>query len=350
MEGKLSHIEFISVANSSKNPVFGFIQKKIVSREEFFAHHKEKTYSDYWNKFHFRLLIEYNQPQTVISEIFETFQKLKDIDSRKFHEFHKGNPYYYLGISYFMIQDYESAVYYINAAAKEDLELKPKPNYPSPATWFIEMDSKPEKQAGREIVRIAETEMNRLIAEYNKVLVESSIKEIFSIEKLRDKLLKKATAVDKQQYQTIATSIISYVLEFSNRIQSLRILDSLESVEPFVLHLFKGCIILESILKENPRPNAKIKSSDDLISWVKNKSKDLNLLAALNLNAKNLQSIIIDLPSRQLNLEDCFSITCKVRNKTGHTLEWEFKTTERQYQLLFDAIGVSCLHTINRLY
>jgi len=247
------------------------LPRKQVDNNEFLEHYKKKDYSGYWHKFPFRALLECRQPNTAIQEIFIVFEKLKKLDENIFHKFHKGNPYYWLGVAYFRLQDYASAVYFMNAAAKEDLDL-PKPNYPSPATWFIELDSRPQNQAGRDLVFIAETEMNKLILSYNKTLIESSIKEIFTIDILRSKLLKKATNINKQQYQTIATSFISYVLEFSNRIQSLRILDSLESVEPFILHLFKGCLILESILKENPKPNIKVKPSDDLISWVKNKS------------------------------------------------------------------------------
>lgn len=347
----MSTIEFIPVANLACNPVFGFIQTKQVSSIEYLDHHKKKKYKDYWNKFHFRKLIEYGLPKYAIESIFKTFNELKEIDSQVFHEFHKGNPYYYLGISYFMVQDYASAVYFINAAAKEDLELKPEANYKSPAIWFIELDSKPEKQAGRFIVSQAEKEMKKLLESYEKIIINSSVNiKILTLPLLRAKLLSKAVNKEKQEYQTIATTLISYVLEYNNRIETLRILDSLESIEPFVFHLFKGCVLLESIIRENPNKNEKFTSDDTLGDLIQKVYEELEIPHNISFKAKNLQEIINSLPNQELALKDTFSISGRVRNKTGHSLEWKIKINETQYKKLYQAIGIACLHCVNLLY
>jgi hypothetical protein len=345
----VNNIEIMPVISYIGKIGYAYCKRKQVDHKEFIWHYNNREYSSYWQKFPFRFIIECRQPQVAIEEIFYVFNKIKNIEPDKFHEFHKGNPYYFLGLAYFQIRDYESAVYFINAAVKEDLELKP-PNNPSPATWFIELNSWSKRQAGRDLVKQASHEMRGLVRSYNIIILKEGKKNTFSMKLLRDKMLRKAISIANPKYQTIATALISYVLEFNIRFNAIKILDSLESIEPFALHLLKGCVLLESILKENPRLNHRIKSTDDLNKWVINKSSDLGISKNLKMKTKNLQSVIDDIPKGRLTLEDSFSLSCRIRNTISHSLEWKISISEINYRKLYEAIGISCLHAINCLY
>jgi len=235
--------------------------------KDFLKHYEEGRFSAYWQKYPFPVFIQLGNPGQAIATILETFETIKAFDNKRFHNFHKGNPYYWLGISYYLLGNFSSAIYFVNAAVKEDLDLDP-PNYRSPATFFIELDSDPKEQAGRSLVERAKSEMNKLIQSYKNTLKTSNISATFSIEDLRNKLLKKATNPEMQKHQTISTALISYVLEYETQVKTLRILDTIESIEPFATHLFKGCVLLESILKDNPKKISDKPIKNDLIWWV----------------------------------------------------------------------------------
>ena len=316
--------------------------------KDFLKHYEEGRFSAYWQKYPFPVFIQLGNPGQAIATILETFETIKAFDNKRFHNFHKGNPYYWLGISYYLLGNFSSAIYFVNAAVKEDLDLDP-PNYRSPATFFIELDSDPKEQAGRSLVERAKSEMNKLIQSYKNTLKTSNISATFSIEDLRNKLLKKATNPEMQKHQTISTALISYVLEYETQVKTLRILDTIESIEPFATHLFKGCVLLESILKDNPKKISDKPIKNDLIWWV-NKYKTELSIDNLNLVAEDFQAIVNSLPYEQITINDSFSIACKIRNKIGHYLEWEMEIDEKDYLILFTAIGIACLHTINCLY
>jgi len=345
----MGNVEKIPAIIYRDPPELILLERKQVDKDELLKHYEEKDYTGYWQQFPFPGLLYCRQPLTTIKEIYSVFEKIKKIDKDVFHQFHKGNPYYWLGVAYFQLGDYASAVYFMNAAAKEDLELR-NPNKPSSATWFIGLNSWSKNQAGRVIVQQAALEMRKLIRNYNTCLQREEHNNPFSMKLLREKILRKAIEIKNPCYQSISTALISFVLEFNNRIERLRILDSLESIEPFAHHLFKGCVLLESLLKENPGRNNNLKSSDDLIKWVREKSKSLDIPEKLTLDNKSLQSIINDIPKGSIKLIDSFSLACRIRNTTGHSIEWQLKITEKQYSKLYKAIGFSCLHVINKLY
>jgi hypothetical protein len=78
----------------------------------------------------------------------------------------RGTDFYSLGIAAFASHDYQTATFFFDAAASEDLKL-PNPDR-WPAHLFMYLNDRNPKQAGREIVRMIVKKLRRTIKDYNK--------------------------------------------------------------------------------------------------------------------------------------------------------------------------------------
>ena len=319
------------------------IEKKHITSEFFQQAINEDNPSKFWQNFPFPFFIQYGLPQLAISEINRVLHECINIDHEAYIKYHKGNPYYWLGFSYFVLQDYQSACFFMDAAVREDLNREPV-NYPSPATYFIELDSNPETQAGRDLVKFAEKIVIDQIAHYNQLFNTQ-----YTISDIRDNFLKRATKPQSPTLQSLATAFISFTLEFNKRNMELVLVDNPNSKEPLLLHLFKGCVLLESLLKTNPlMPLAKDNLTLGPILQLLH--TQLGIINDINTRSPSLQDVINQLKDFDKSLDMSFEITAKTRNTVGHSLAWEINMDIDQYKKLYDIIFICCLHVIFTLY
>src|SRR4030067_1325669 len=86
----------------------------------------------------------YSQAQ---SYLLYLLHKCKEIDPISYVKIHKGNPFYFLGISSFLLHDYQTATYFFDASVSEDLLYGTDArNNPSPSTRFLALEGEKNDQ------------------------------------------------------------------------------------------------------------------------------------------------------------------------------------------------------------
>lgn len=311
--------------------------------------------TEYFQSFHFGTLIKYDRPLIAYKEVIRVLKECLIADYEAFSNIHKGGPYYWLGYAAFLARDFETAVYFMDAATAEDLrendeiyhnDLK---NIETPALLFIQLKGDHPKQAAKKLVELAETRMNELIDTYNSYQGRMSSLPEISTEYLRSKFFLEALKPHNSKWRSLTTALISYVLEYDLRVIQRDLVIDPSSKEPFILHLFKGGLLLESLITLNPN-NTPPTCCKTLKYKMKHVHKDLGIPKKLNISTDELQEVIDILSSAETTIEKSFQIAGKVRNTTGHSLGWEVSISQDEYRGLFERIGVSCLHTISALY
>lgn len=331
------------------SPVVSYIFKKKVIKEEFLlAATSFENAKQYWQSFPFKALIIYGQLLIAYREVSSVLSKCRSFSEIAYKKIHKGNPYYWLGYSSFLLNNFETAAFFMAEAAKEDLNLD-KPNYPSPATDFIELLGESENQAAKPIVEKTELKLNDLIQKYNDYFQNHLNCPTIDIENIRDWFLRRATKTKGAELQTLATTLISYILEFEHCIDQWSLVDIPNSKEPFLLHLFKGCLLLESLLKENPI-DPQITPRITLGPILQNLYSYLGIRQDTSISVDNLQEVINTLPGEEKSIQTAFEISGKIRNTVGHSLGWVIDLTIEQYKKMFELIGICCIHSIVSLY
>lgn len=348
MNAKTKQYYPIVAIKDNNLPEIIYIEKKEVDREEFIHNFSEDDPSKYWQIFPFPSFIKFGQPMLAINDIIRVLKECKIIDEERYFQYHKGNPYYWLGFSYFLINNYEAAVYYMNAAVSEDLNWIP-PNKPSPATDFIELKGQSEKQAAKDLVIYAEGKLKELIEKYNLFITYLGFAGGYLVSDFRRWFLTRAIDQPELNLQSLATTFISFLLEHKQKIIQLDLVGDSTSNDPFILHLFKGCLLLESLLKANPKEK-QIQTRGTLGKYLHNLGKQLNIETDFRYKPTTLQDVINMVEEYNNTLDMAYEITLNFRNKAGHSLCWEINLGKEKYSKLFEIIGFCCLDTVFKLY
>ena len=322
------------------------IKRKKVEKTELQRAASEGKGTEFFQQFNFGFLVQSRQPLFAYNEILRVLQECRDLDRKSFEEIHKGGPYYWLGMAAYMFRDYETSVYFMDAAVTEDLRRNVDAAE-TPAMLFITLRGDHPHQAARDFVAMSENLIGGFIQTYLKYQGRDPALPDLTTEDLRSGFLYKATQPASRRLRSVATALLSFLLESSLRKVQLDNVISPGSFEPFILHLFKGGILLESLIKLNPKNPPAARTLSPALNHV---SKDLGIPAGLAISANELQDVIDQATSMAWTIENAFRISGQVRNTTGHSLGWDIKLTFDQYGVLVQDLSVACLHTINSLY
>lgn len=251
---------------------------------------------------------------------------------------HKGSPFYVLGFLSFAAHDYPGSTTFFDAALSEDLKNYPaQPN--TPALRFMRLDNSQPYVLASEIIKGLVADVTELLDAYNARTDAASL----ALNDLRKRFLIPTITSPDAHRRALVTTLISFVAEWKYRQRLLALLPE-GSREPFFLHLFRGCVLFESLLKDNPhnpvtKPRATL--GDGLKLLYQNppstSEDELDLaLAALSPNS---------------TVFDAVGVTGKMRNTVGHKISWpSVNLTSTSYDLAVHAIATSCFYTIAKLY
>lgn len=272
--------------------------------------------------------------------------KCKDLDSESFTKIHKGNPYYYLAIATYLMKDAQTATFLFDAAVSEDLRTgADAETNPRPSTRFLALDTENPEQAALQLTLDTRAKVERSITLYNSLPGRCSTIPDLTIPSLRKKFLYPALSSKYMGWRTLATTFISFFIEWDFRNEFFDIQPKLGTSEPFYLHLFKGCVLFESLLKESPlKPRG-----GDLGKVLGELHDELGISPHLKISG-TLKQIFKALVTADSKIETAIVFTGRVRNTTGHKLSWDEPINQSQYQRFFEMIASSCLHAINCLY
>lgn len=306
-----------------------------------------KASSDFFARFGLGNLIRLNQFFEALNRGEEILHLCHRLNEDIYTKMHKGLLFYFMGIAAYRIHAYASAIYYIDSAVSEDLKNEPE-NFNSPSRLFLRLEGDKDEQAAKTIVQDAQARIEDKINLYNE-LNNTSVSRFptLSMEDIRKYLLNPASSLNKPELRSLATTFITYFLEFDYLYFQLMVRKESGTNEPFFTHLFKGCLLFESLLKKNPTVNVKGGNLEKLLGAL---SKPLGLPKQIKIGSANLENVLNDIQTFDDSFASAIILTGKLRNTLGHNIGWTDQLTKEQYLQGFLLIAVSCLHTISTLY
>ena len=306
------------------------------------------------NNFFIPYLIHLQNPWDIVSTGRQLLHKCYNADPLAYNNIYKGWIYFYLGLASFLLQDYEIAFFYIDNAVENDLyKFDPVIN-PSHAMRFIQLDSNLQESIDGNLseafgfYKDVKARITNMIKVYNS----RSKSDKINLTILRKKFLQPAMSIAHQNWRTLVTTLISFQLEWDYRNELFTICPKPATSEPYYLHLFKGCLLFESLLKNNPNyPPKNMKSTlEDELRRLQTKL-GIHDKSKLNIGGQNLKQVIDKIDQEIDNsLPTSMQYTGWLRNTLGHNLGWRVSINKFQYQRLFEMIASSCIHVIVCLY
>jgi hypothetical protein len=282
-----------------------------------------------------------------------TLALLREADERRYALLHKGTPFYFLGVASYIAEDFERALYYLDCALTEDSRLHADRWHLVPSGMFVRLDSLPENQFGRQLVSDALTrltELNQRLAAIGGIPL--------TLELFRTRLVNRAMQ-SVPELRSVVTAFLSFVLELRPRQTQLNLAPGGGSGEPFFLHLFKGGLLLETLLKTsdrgkvlcaaNPKATLNTLLTDPTVTSLLGLS---SVLQGLNTPTFDdlLSRIADDEKAGQGFLTRALQAAWGVRNSTGHNVAWPRRPTVDEYERLFVLLYGSLSVVLDRLY
>jgi hypothetical protein len=304
----------------------------------------------FFNGFKYVHDILHGNPGAGVDQGIHLMTACRSIDNAAYSHVHKGSAFYWLGIGAFLVHDVEVAAFFFDAAVSEDLRAGADPETnPTPALRFLQVEGEPPEQAARDLVRLAQARVEELINNYSARSGARAVPQPLDIAGLRRQFLRPAIQTGREAWRSLVTAFISFALEWDYRNALLDLRPGQGTAEPIFLHLFKGCVLFESLLKANP--SVVIPPEATTLGQVLNAlHSQLGIGANPKVGNSNLPQIVAELPQADESMQTAIVLTARVRNTIGHNLGWLVAIDNTTYSRLFRMISSSCLHAIAALY
>jgi hypothetical protein len=293
-----------------------------------------ETYHPYFTQLQHGL---YSQ---AVDDGLRLLSEIKRLAPNEYEQMPKGTPFYWLGIAAFLSHDFQTATFLFDAAVSEDLKHNPNKK-DTPALLTMQLNAENPNQAALQIVEVVVSKIKAAVSSYNGRGGSQSL----TLTDVRRNFLSRATVLPR--LRTLTTTFISFFFEWDYRAGLIELSEA-GSREPFFTHLFRGCLLFESLLKENPRKQ--LAHGRNTLGQVLN-----DLLSELGITALSISESDFDAMVQSLTLsqpiDQAIQCTGKTRNTLGHNLAWMAASLDAaKYNLLAENIAVSCLHAISCLY
>lgn len=329
----------------------------VISYEEFKARYREAadnigSVSGFWNTYNVdpHGMIRNRQYSALRDRLFGLLRACKSIDENNFNKIHKGHPYYFIGICSYFLNDYQTAIYFFDAAVTEDLSAGAHPqNNPKPSTRFLMLEGEENDQGAKVLTQIAQAKVERVLDYYNNEITIIARNTSLTLNDLRRGFLSQAlTNQAKPELRTLLTSFITYFIEWDFRNEHFDYGVKQGTSEPFFLHLFRGCLLFESLLKLNPTAPPKNNTLGQILQEPMISSK-LNI-GHIQGRKFDLGDVYKKLPNYNRSIDESILIAYMARNTLGHNLGWKSNINQTQYCQMYLIIAASCLHVIASLW
>lgn len=301
-------------------------------------------------------LLLQQQYQVLRDRMFKLLQTCKKTDTEAYDKIHKGHPYFFIGITSYRLGDHQTAISFFDAALAEDLTIQDDKERPSHLFFLLKGDD--PKNAARLDTQYVETKVKRAIDHYSEVVKNKQDVSRFDIEVLRDVFIKHILKnKDDIGLRTLLTAFITFVVEWDFRNEHYDLGVKNGTAEPLFMHLFRGCVLFESLLNRNPFPKPKHddqkKEMGKLVNYYKSEMLLSNLPAdftSKNTGINSLEDLLPELTNHDKEIEDSVLVTYWLRNVLGHSLAWNVNIDQSSYQKLYLLVITACLHAINCLW
>lgn len=258
-----------------------------------------------------------DKPYERFSDYEELLSILQQDNPGKFESIHKGTPFYFLSWTAFDLGNYEKALFYIDAAISEDIRIAPNDWLDKPGSAFLTLKT-PDIQVAR---RTIENTHKLLQQELNRFNAISKLPP-FDVESFVNRFVRVLVLEQDVTRRTIVSAFYVFLLEFYDRYSELLLRSTRGgSIQPFIIHLFKGGLVFESLLKhlyptmDDGTPCRTLGNIFKTTSF----QNDFNITVQTSSNS--LQDIVNGIQGD--SIESAFTTTSKLRNTTGHNLVWD---------------------------
>jgi hypothetical protein len=119
------------------------------------------------------------------------------------------------------------------------------------------------------------------------------------------------------------------------------------TAEPFFLHLFKGCVLCESLLKANPKTAPKESTLGKVLDEL---AAGLGIPKKLGIGNTTFLQILGEISAADSEIKTAVRFAGRIRDTVGQDLGWEANFTRAEYDLLASMVASACLHAIACLY
>jgi hypothetical protein len=307
----------------------------------------------FWNTYNPdpRSLLKDRQFLRLRDRLFGLLRFCKDIDAEAFSKIHKGHPYYFIGITSYLLDDFQTAIYFFDAAVTEDINSGADPiDNPKPSTHFLMLEGEADYQSAKELTRFAQAKVARVLEHYAKITKNPEVSDL-TLDDLRNRFIYYALkTTNKPGLRTLVTSFITYCIEWDFRNEHFEYGIKKGTSEPFFLHLLRGCILFESLLKLNPVTSPTSKTLGGIL-------QEAQITRKLKINPIQgkkdgfvLEDLFDSLRKYDNSIDQAIQISFVARNTLGHSLGWNANISQSQYRELYLVIAASCLHVIACLW
>lgn len=291
-----------------------------------------------------------SQAQALLLQLLYKCQALAAQDYLKIH---KGSPFYWLAISAYLLHDYQTATFFFDATLSEDVSWGAEAEKaPTPAMSFVLLEGSQLNPSAQKLAQAAEARLVRSLEAYKALKGKPAWLPDCSLPRLRLRFLRPALSPDKPGWRTLAATFISFFIEweFRNSLYDLRPAGG--TFEANYLHLFKGCVLFESLLKENPKKQVAGGRLEELLGELRAElgiSLPADFAGSFTQILTDLGSVT-DIPSADERIETAIGFACRVHDAAGHRLSWDEPLSREQYGKLFEMVASACLYAVACLY
>jgi hypothetical protein len=275
-----------------------------------------------------------------VDEGLTFLKEMKRFAPNEYERTPKGTPFYMLGIAASLSYDFQTGTFLFDAAVAEDLKHQPN-RYNAPALLTMQLEDRDPKHAAYPIVMHVVAKIDAALNSYNG---RPGCQHL-TLDDVRKHFLSRVLA-EQPHVRTLTTTFISFFLEWNYRSELIELSEA-GSREPFFMHLFRGCLLFESLLKTNPNKSTTNLTLGGVLTEL---SAGLGIPAQLKISSGSFDEIVQSLMPSQ-SMDATIQCTGKTRNTLGHNLVWAAASLDAaKYNLLAENIAVSCLHAISCLY
>ncbi|MGO8826437.1 MAG: hypothetical protein ACLQU9_14535, partial [Acidimicrobiales bacterium] len=141
--------------------------------------------------------------------------------------------------------------------------------------------------------------------------------------------------------RTLVTALISFIAEWRYRARLINLFEH-GSREPFFLHLLRGCVLFESLLKEQAK---KVLTQDTLGRILQHDLLAELGMANVQVGANNFNNDVVAGLGPNMTIEATINSTAQARNTLGHNLVWMVADLNAgTYDLLMKNISCGAAH------
>lgn len=268
---------------------------------------------------------------------------LKNQNENLYYLIHKGTPFFWIGWYSFLLKDYDQAIFYIDAALAEDKKKHLSDVWPdSGAAMFFDTrsdDYRPIYAPKGTDAPLFRTLLNKELNTFNSIngtsysllddFIDSFVKEFI-----------------KEDNTAIITTLYSFIFEKDDILEMIKLRGQHGgSTEPMIMHLFKGALIFESLVKY-AYPQYKSLTLGKLLPQLT--SYD-NIFPTCN-SIKTLDEILDFIKMNNFSQRNTFCVTYRLRNLSAHGLNWDDKFTLDLYEQLYRHIINAIFYILEKKY